>query len=305
MRKYLPLSSIFLVSFLSGFTQPLSQTRTATVLNNFGGAYVNSFPKATAQDVAANDGIYAYSNKLTAGKWYASLALQGFGFTIPDNATIENITVTVRRFKSGGASIKDYFVSVMQRYANSYGVEWTNLDTYPGNYYPNTEGEFVFSQIGNGNNGGYYHDQPYQWTPAMVNHPYFGLRVDVYPLSGAGYAVVYYDYVQITVDYSLPGPIAGRSGAATEASVLKPPIVYPNPFTTKTNIQFVAAESGKVVVELYNVNGSKVRTLFSSNVVQGQSYNVAAGDALLPKGIYVYNILIGKQKQTGRIMKLE
>ncbi len=180
----------------------LSQTRTATVLNNFGGVYVNSFPKATAQNVAANDNVYAYSNRLSKSRWYASLALQGFGFTVPDNATIENIVVTVRRFKTG-ASIKDYFVSAMQRYGNEYGAEWTNLDTYPGNYYPNTEGEVLFSQSGSGNNGGYYHDQAYQWTPSMVNHPYFGLRVDVYPISGAGNAIVYYDFVQIKVEYSL------------------------------------------------------------------------------------------------------
>jgi hypothetical protein len=180
----------------------LSQTRTATRLNNFGGVFVNSFPKASAQDVAADDGIYAYSRKLSPGAWYASLALQGFGFTIPEDATIQNISITVRRFKKG-ASIKDYFVTAMQRYESTYGVEWTNLDSYPGNYYPDTEAEFTFSQSGNGNGGGYNHDQPYQWTPAMINHPYFGVRIDVWPPQG-GSVVVYYDYVQIKVEYSLP-----------------------------------------------------------------------------------------------------
>jgi len=181
----------------------LSQTRTATILNNFGGVYVDNYPKADAEDVGADDGIYAYTKSLSAnGIWYASLALQGFGFTIPDDATIVNIEVKVTRFKKGRPSIKDYFVSVMQRYGIEYGVEWTNLDTYPGNYYPGTEGEVNFLQSGSGTNGGYRHDQTYQWTPAMVNHPYFGLRIDVYPASGPGSVVVYYDYVQIKVEYS-------------------------------------------------------------------------------------------------------
>src|SRR4030095_12255875 len=106
MRRYLFLAISLLASYFSGFAQISSQTRTATLLNNFGGVYVNSFPKASAQDVAADDGVYAYSKKLSSGAWYASLALQGFGFTIPVDAIIQNITVTVRRFKKGTASIK-------------------------------------------------------------------------------------------------------------------------------------------------------------------------------------------------------
>jgi hypothetical protein len=48
----------------------------------------------------------------------------------------------------------------------------------------------------------------------------------------------------------------------------------------------------------------KIRTLFSRNVIPGQVYNASFGDAL-PKGIYVYNISNGKQKYSGKIIKLE
>jgi hypothetical protein len=61
-----------------------------------------------------------------------------------------------------------------------------------------------FSQSGSGNNGGFYHNQAYQWTPAIVNHQYFGVRIDSYPPSGGGSVVVNYDLVDITVEYSLP-----------------------------------------------------------------------------------------------------
>jgi hypothetical protein len=316
MRKYLLLAVTLFANYLPGFTQTSSQTRTATYLNNlnnFRQVYGDQgYPNAKAGDVAADDGVYAYTRKLNAGVSYSSLALQGFGFTIPEDATIENIAVKVRRFKKGTPSINDYFLSVMQSYSGNptngvslYGFEWRNGDVYPGNYYPNTETEYIFSQSGSGNNGGYNHNQAYQWTPAMVNLPYFGVAINSYPPTGRGSVVIYYDLVEITVQYSQPPTIAGRSADATEAKPAKQPIVYPNPFTTKTNIHFTAAESATAVVELYNVNGARVRTLFSGNVVQGQSYNVAAGDALLPKGIYVYNIRIGKQKQTGRIIKLE
>ncbi|HET6722994.1 MAG TPA: hypothetical protein VFH07_09605, partial [Chitinophagaceae bacterium] len=111
MRKYLFLLVMLLTYSLSGFAQ--SQTRTATFLNN-----LNSFRQvfgsqnysgATAEDVEGDDNIYASTKKLNAASRTrnssnssSGLALQGFGFTIPSDAAIENISVKVRRFKKGG-----------------------------------------------------------------------------------------------------------------------------------------------------------------------------------------------------------
>lgn len=192
-----------------------SQTRTATFLNNLNNFQEvfgdQGYPRAKAEYVAADDGKYASTRKLSAnGISHSMLALQGFGFTIPDNATIENIAVRVRRFKTGNPAIGDYFLSVMQRVQCgvgqpcTYGVFWTYLDDYPGRMYPNTETEYIFSQRGSGTNGGFNHDQAYMWTPAIVNHQYFGVRIDSYPPSGKGSVVVNYDLVEITIEYSLP-----------------------------------------------------------------------------------------------------
>ncbi len=324
MKNYLIFTIILSVSYLPGFTQTSSQTRTATYLNNlnqfrqvFGD---QNYPRATAADVQADDNIYGCSSKLVGIRdstssftfnSVSSLALQGFGFTIPDNAIIENIAVRIRRFKNGRPSIGDNFLSVMQRYQavqdtpSTYGRFWTYLDDYAGKIYPDTETEYVFSQSGSGNDGGFNHNLTYQWTPAMVNNVKFGVTITNYPPIGRGTVQVCYDLVEITIEYSQPVTIAGKSPVTGETKPLKEPIVYPNPFTTKTSIQFTAAESGNAVVELYDINGAKVRSLFSAYVVQGQVYNIAAGDAQLPKGIYIYRIGNGKQKQTGRIIKLE
>lgn len=320
MRKHLFLLVIFSAYYLSGFAQ--SQTRTATFLNNlntfrqvFGS---QNYFKASAGDVEADDDIYAATKKLTAASRTrnsvnssSGLALQGFGFTIPGDATIQNISVKIRRFKTGALPIKDYLISVMRRYdcteANcTYGLMWRNGDDYPGNVYPDIETEYDFSQSGSGNDGGFNHDEAYQWTPAMVNHQFFGVRIDSYRLEGRGSVTVYYDLVNVTVEYSVPEAGTRKSpDVLSERKTLKEPIVYPNPFTSKSNIQFIATESGSAVVELYNLTGAKIRTLFSGNVVEGQTYNVAAGDAQLPKGIYVYMIRNGKQRHTGRMIKLE
>jgi len=192
----------------------ISQTRTASFLNNLNNFQQvfgdQGYPRAKPENVSADDGKYVSTRKLsTNGFSSTNLALQGFGFTIPDDATIVNIAVRVRRFKNGSPAIGDRILSLMQRYQCgfgpcTYGVFWTYLDDYPGKMYPNTETEYAFSQSGNGNNGGFNHDQVFQWTPAIVNHQYFGVRIDSYPPSGKGSVVVNYDLVDITVEYSLP-----------------------------------------------------------------------------------------------------
>jgi len=194
-----------------GDTVVLTQTRTPGFLNNLNNwqdYYLNAYPEALASDVAADDDKFAHSYKLSSGNWYASLSLQGFGFTIPDTATIRKITLTVRRFKEGEATIGDYFLTLMQQYncdngVCRYGVEWTDLDTYSGKTYPDSETEYVFSQSGEGNDGGYNHDQQYRWTPASINYIRFGVRIDVGPVVGQGDVTVFYDLVELTVEYSL------------------------------------------------------------------------------------------------------
>jgi len=326
MRKYLFLL-VILSANLFCFAQTSSQTKTAAYLNNlnqFQQVFGNqNYPRARPQDVAADDNIYTCTSKLTAVKDSASpsrssssLALQGFGFTIPDDATIENIVVKVRRFKKGTPSVGDLILSLMQRYQQTspdapsiYGVMWTYADDeeleYPGRIYPATETEYLFSQSGSGNNGGLFHNHAYQWTPTMVNQVTFGVRIDNYPPIGKGTVQVCYDLITVTVEYSQPATKAGRSSAAADVKMLREPIIYPNPFTTKANIQFTASESGRAIIELYNIAGTKIRTLFSANVIQGEVYNTSFGDALLPGGVYVYTISNGKQKHTGRIIKLE
>jgi len=201
----------------------LSQTRTATFLNNLNNFQQvfgdQNYPRARAENVAADDNIYTRSNKLTAvrdstssftSRSVASLALQGFGFTIPDDAIIENISARVRRFKNGSPSVGDQILSLMQRYQCGvgspcrYGVFWTYRDTYPGKIYPDTETEYIFSQSGIGINGGFNHDEAYQWTPAIINHQYFGVRIDNYVPIGKGSVELFYDLVEVTVEYSQP-----------------------------------------------------------------------------------------------------
>lgn len=103
MRKYLLLALILSANYFSGFTQTSSQTRMATFLNNlnklrdvFG---EQNYARASAEDLAADDGIHGCSSRLRGVKdsasfsnSFSSLALQGVGFTIQRN-TVDGRTI--------------------------------------------------------------------------------------------------------------------------------------------------------------------------------------------------------------------
>jgi len=186
----------------------LSQTRTANRFNWNGNPYMNLWEKEGAQYVSANDNSFAYSKKLSSGRSFLSLMLQDFRFDLPANATIGGITVLVRRFKKGNASITDYFAWLYRSGSgfynpSPYGVRWADPTKYP-----DAETDVSYYQSGSGTSSFGCQPAPvgcpsYQWTPAMINDPDFGVRIDTYAPVG-GSLTVYYDLVTITVQYSLP-----------------------------------------------------------------------------------------------------
>ena len=178
-----------------------SQTKTAGRFNDWPPrTFVDAYPQGEADHVAFDDNSYAYTKRLNSRNWYASLVLQGFGFTVPSDATIDNIIVSVRRFKKGNPSIRDYFANLVKEWSfqeitvSDGQIRITILIQKQQLFIPKAE---WVAMVASGN-------QFYQWTPAMINDPDFGVRIDVYPPVGVGSVVVYYDLVEITVEYSLP-----------------------------------------------------------------------------------------------------
>ncbi|HEX6892291.1 MAG TPA: hypothetical protein VF141_16405, partial [Chryseolinea sp.] len=162
MRKYLLFAILLAGNFIVSFAQTSPQTRTPGNVNNlnqfkqvFGDL---NYPGARAQNLANDDNRFVSSRRLTAtndsaGPFpknsFSVLALQGFGFSIPDDAIIENISIRLRRFKTGSAPVGDHTLSLIQRFQCPelddicrYGVFWTYLDTYDGKIYPASETEY-------------------------------------------------------------------------------------------------------------------------------------------------------------------
>ena len=185
----------------------LFQTGRATLFNyNLEGNLVTNYSKSSiASNVAFDDGVYASTIRLAPRDGYSLLVLEGFNFKIPSDATIKNILVKARRFKTGTCTIFETTASlVMKRerqdlpdWWDRYGARWADP-----NYFPLVETEVNYSQKGSGTttNG-----QTFQWTPARINDPYFGVLFQTgSEAKSTGFAVINYDLVEITVEYSLP-----------------------------------------------------------------------------------------------------
>ena len=83
---------------------------------------------------------------------------------------------------------------------------------------------------------------------------------------------------------------------------------YPNPFNPNTTIKFFLARPQQVTVEIFNLNGKKIRTLLRGKLAQGtQTLTWDARDAhgkLQSSGIYFYRIKAGKHQLTGKMTLL-
>jgi hypothetical protein len=300
MKRILGFNFLVLAGSLPGLSQTTTLTRTANLLNDWSANVANWQVLGLAQ-LAADDNVYAYSKTL-AKFGVLQLQLSNFGFVIPATATIDSVIIKARRFKKGKGTVKDYMIYLVRQHpviANNYQSYGPVLSD--PNAFPLEETEVQYKQAGGGANGG-LGSTPFQWTPEMINHSRFGVRIFSLEPTG-GSAQIYYDQVTITVRFT---EVAARPTPVT-INLQKPlvPIVYPNPFTATAHLQFTAVESGKAAVEIFNLAGARVAFLYSADVVKGAFYMVPVAEGLLSKGIYIYRVNNGSQTYTGRITKLE
>ena len=69
---------------------------------------------------------------------------------------------------------------------------------------------------------------------------------------------------------------------------------YPNPFSYSTTIMFSLPEKGKVTLEIYNLIGSKIATLFEGFADKDNTYKVEFQGKELPAGVYFYKLTTGE-----------
>jgi len=89
--------------------------------------------------------------------------------------------------------------------------------------------------------------------------------------------------------------------AEREASNKLTVTAFPNPFSDNINFQIEAKQSGQALLEVYNMSGQKVKTVFSGTINAGTqrfSMHIPAGQ----RSVLFYVFRMGDQKMSGKLL---
>lgn len=77
---------------------------------------------------------------------------------------------------------------------------------------------------------------------------------------------------------------------------------YPNPFNPETQITFSVENSGPATLQIYNIIGQHVATLFEGNAEAGRYYTLKLNGKGLASGIYLYRLQSGKKSDLKKML---
>lgn len=80
---------------------------------------------------------------------------------------------------------------------------------------------------------------------------------------------------------------------------------YPNPFNPSTEIKFSVERSDRATLEVYNLLGQKVATLFDGIAEAGQYYRIRLNAADLASGMYLYRLQSGTRNDLKKMLLLK
>jgi hypothetical protein len=91
------------------------------------------------------------------------------------------------------------------------------------------------------------------------------------------------------------------TGVAPEFKLIEQK-VYPNPFSDKLRFEFVSPLATHAKIDIYDMTGRMVETVFDNYVEAGVNYNVEFKPATIISATYVYHMTIGGVVYTGKVI---
>lgn len=107
---------------------------------------------------------------------------------------------------------------------------------------------------------------------------------------------------QVSLDSIYPtGAVTGiASNSPAKSNNVK---VYPNPFNNNTRIQLDLADNSNVTIDIFDLTGKKVRTVYDAKLIGGTHY-FTVGNKLQSNGVYLVRLIVDyKTIETLRIIK--
>jgi hypothetical protein len=210
--------------------------------------------------------------------------------TPPENIINEPLPVQLSRFIA---------TVVNQRHVR---LDWTTIseiNNYGFYVERKRQGDSAFTEIAN------------SFTPGhgTTNEPHHYTFTDESP----GAPTVWYRLRQVDLDgtrhYTEPimatGILVGveeKEPAPIEFSLKQN---YPNPFNPTTEIKFSVETIGRTTLEVFNVVGQRVATLFDDVAEPGRYYMVRFHASNLASGVYLYRLQSGKKSELKKLLLLK
>jgi len=92
---------------------------------------------------------------------------------------------------------------------------------------------------------------------------------------------------------------------AVEGAAAEGLVVHPNPFSSKTTINFVSQEEGEMQLEVFTTTGKLVRTLYRGQAKNGDLQQYVLDGNGLAAGVYVCRVTLNGKTQYKRILLLK
>jgi len=78
--------------------------------------------------------------------------------------------------------------------------------------------------------------------------------------------------------------------------------VYPNPFSDRLRFEFVSPESVNARIDLYDMTGRMVKTIFELPIEGGTMYNAEFKPDVIISGMYIYRMTMGEAIFNGKVV---
>lgn len=79
--------------------------------------------------------------------------------------------------------------------------------------------------------------------------------------------------------------------------------VYPNPSPSKVTFSFTVPATTDVTIDLYDVAGNKVETVFDGEALQDINYEIPVQLNRSPEKLFYYNMQAGEEQKSGKILR--
>jgi hypothetical protein len=96
--------------------------------------------------------------------------------------------------------------------------------------------------------------------------------------------------------------LIGNNNLTTDAVRIS---AYPNPFTDHVNFVMVSPVSGRVTLEVYNLFGQKLQTVYDGFITAGRNQMVQFRTGTISSGVLIYKFMINGKQLTGRLMNIK